>query len=257
MTKEFTGGGDPRRSIELLWGRQEPGRRGPKQRLSTEAVVRTAIALADAEGLAALSMRRVAEAVGVSPMSLYTYVPSKAELLDLMFDRALGETADPDDSLSGWRAKLAFVARERWSLMERHPWMLDLALHRPPLGPNVLRKAESVMRALDGIGLDYQQMEYAAETLQYYLIGALHSAREAREVARESGLTDEEWIAIAEPALEVHFDDVRFPALRRMGEAKRGAESLFKSDRMGRFEFGLARVLDGIEAFIRARPPTA
>ena len=83
MSKEFTGGGDFRRSLELLWGWQEPGRRGPKQRLSTDEVVAAAIAIADSEGLAALSMRRVSEAMGVSPMALYTYVPSKAELVDL------------------------------------------------------------------------------------------------------------------------------------------------------------------------------
>src|SRR4029453_8191950 len=133
MVTEFSGGGDLRRSIALLWGVSGTGRRGPKPRRSVEEVVSAAIALADAEGLGALSMRRVAEAVGVSPMSLYTYVPSKAELVDLMFDRALGASADPDDSVVGWRAKLTFIARQRWALVERHPWFLDLALHRPAL----------------------------------------------------------------------------------------------------------------------------
>lgn len=256
MAREYTGGGDPRRSIELLWGRQEPGRRGPKQRLSTDEVITAGIALADAEGITGLSMRRVAETVGVSPMALYTYVPSKAELLDLMFDRALGETTDPDDSLAGWREKLAFVARQRWALVERHPWILDLAMHRPPLGPNVLRKAETLMRAMVGLGLSSDEMIYIAETLQYYLIGALQAAREAREVEQVSGMTDEEWMAIAEPALEEHFDEARFPALRRMGEAKRGRGHL-AGDPLARFEFGLARLLDGLEAFIRSRGATA
>src|SRR5512140_414749 len=146
MDRDSTNNGDPRRSLELLWGRNEPGRRGPKQRLSTDEVVQAAIALADAEGVAALSMRKVAEAVGVSPMSLYTYVPSKAELVDLMFDRVMGEAADPDPARDGWRDKLAFIARQRWALHERHPWLLDLGLHRPPLGPNVLRKAEVTLR---------------------------------------------------------------------------------------------------------------
>lgn len=252
MARDYTGGGDPRRSIELLWRRHEPGRRGPKQRLSTEAVVATAIALADAEGLGALSMRRVAEAAGVSPMSLYTYVPSKAELLDLMFDQVLGEAADPDETVQGWRARLTFVARQRWLLAERHPWLLDLAMHRPPLGPNVLRKIETLIQALDGHGLSYTQIEYVAETLQYYMIGALQSAREAREVERASGLTDDQWIAMVEPALEALFDDTEFPALRRMGRAKTAGEAAFISDPIGRFEFGLARVLDGIEALIRS-----
>ena len=256
MDQEFTGGGDPRRSLELLWGRQEPGRRGPKQRLSTDEVVAAAIALADAEGLAALSMRRVAEAVGVSPMSLYTYVPSKAELVDLMFDRALAAAADPDDSVQGWRAKLTFIARERWVLVERHPWFLDLALHRPPLGPNVLRKVEVMMNALDGMGLAPDEMSRVAETLQNFIAGAQQSARDARDIERESGITDEQWLEMIQPALEQHFDPDAFPAIKRMGEA-RARKTRTHSERTASFEVGLARVLDGLEAYLRERQAPA
>ena len=256
MDKEFTGGGDPRRSLELLWGRQEPGRRGPKQRLSTDAVVAAAIAIADAEGLSALSMRRVAEAVGVSPMSLYTYVPSKAELVDLMFDRALATAADPDDSVEGWRAKLTFIARQRWVLVERHPWFLDLALHRPPLGPNVLRKVEVMMNALGGMGLAPEEMARVADVLQNFIAGAQQSARDARDIERESGITDEQWLEMIQPALEQHFDPDSFPAIKRMGEA-RGRKMRTHSERTASFEFGLARVLDGLEAYLRERQAPA
>ena len=89
---------DPGRSIALLWGVAESGRRGPKPRHSVEDVVQAAIGLADAEGLGALSMRRVAETLQLSPMSLYTYVPSKAELMDLMLDRVAGEISAPDSA---------------------------------------------------------------------------------------------------------------------------------------------------------------
>ena len=95
MGGDFSNSGDLNRSVELLWRRQEPGRRGPKQRLSTEEVVQTAIRLADADGLEALSMRKVAQEMGVTPMSLYTYVPSKAELIDVMLDRILADDVDP------------------------------------------------------------------------------------------------------------------------------------------------------------------
>jgi AcrR family transcriptional regulator len=248
MDKAFTGAGDPRRSIELLWGREQPGRRGPKQRLTTEAVVAAAIAIADADGLSALSMRRVAEAVGVSPMSLYTYVPSKSELVDLMFDRALGGAADPGDEVAGWRARLSFIAHERWKLVERHPWFLDLALHRPPLGPNVLRKAEAALRALDGMGLEPAEMQLAAETLQNYITGALQAARDAAEVERRTGITDEQWIAMLEPMLQPHLDPETFPAMSRMSERRAKKRSL--SERAEGFEFGLERVLDGLEAYL-------
>ena len=250
MDKAYTGSGDPRRSIELLWGRQEPGRRGPKPRLTPDSLVEAAIALADAEGLAAVSMRRVAVALGVSTMSLYTYVPSKAELVDLMYDRAVGEAQDPDDSVGGWRDKLTFIAGQRWAVVERHPWFLDLALHRPPLGPNMLRKAEVVMKAFGGMGLGPEDMQLVAGTLQNYMTGAMQSAREAREVEAQSGLTDEEWLSVVEPLMKEHFDPESFPALAKLSEGRR-PKARTPAERTAAFEFGLQRVLDGLEAFIR------
>ncbi len=96
VTTEFSGGGDPRRSIELLWRLRERPRPGPKPRFTVDDVAAAAIAIADAEGLAALSMRRVAERLGVAAMSLYTYVPGKAELIDLMLDTVCTEVPPAD-----------------------------------------------------------------------------------------------------------------------------------------------------------------
>ena len=252
MNPDTPDGDDPRRSLERLWGRQEPGRRGPKQRLSTVEVVEAAIALADAEGVQALSMRKVAEAVGVSPMSLYTYVPSKAELLDLMFDRVLGDTADPGDSVIGWRNKLAFMARERWALSERHPWLLDLATHRPPLGPSMMRKAVAMLTAVAAMGLSPEETRHAVDVLQDYITGALRSAREAREAEQLSGLSDEQWFSIVWPVLEKHLDPQHSETVSRMSEGRR-ERTRSPDERTARFEFGLACVLDGLEAFINRR----
>src|SRR5436305_1625233 len=146
MVSELTNG-DPGRSIALLWGVAESGRRGPKPRHTVEDVVRAAVALADAEGLAALSMRRVAETLQMSPMSLYTYVPSKSELLDLMVDRVAGEMEDPKPAEAGWRAQLTLLCRQRWTTAQRHPWIMQLPRRRPPLGPNVLARVEAMLRA--------------------------------------------------------------------------------------------------------------
>jgi AcrR family transcriptional regulator len=189
-------------------------------------------------------------------MSLYTYVPSKAELVDLMFDRALGASADPDDSVVGWRAKLTFIARQRWALVERHPWFLDLALHRPALGPNVLRKVEVTMQAFDGMGLADDDLNLVSEVLQNYITGAQQSARDARDIERESGITDEQWLAMIEPALREHFDPKSFPALSRRGDARRKRPRTH-AERTASFEFGLERVLDGLEAYIREQRPGA
>jgi len=251
MDRDSTEGGDPRRSFELLWRRQEPGRRGPKQRLSTDALVEAAIALADAEGVQAVSMRRVAEAIGVSPMTLYTYVPSKAELLDLMFDRVMGETAEPDASHAGWRARLAFISRERWALSQRHPWLLDLASHRPPFGPNMLRRAEVALEAFDGMGLEEADVALAAQALQNYVVGALYAARQSRELETRSGMTDAQWFEQVQELLARRVDPKEYPAMRRLGVAK--LESRTPAELDQRFEFGLERMLDGLETFIRQR----
>lgn len=252
MTREFAGGGDPGRSINLLWGSAEPGRRGPKPRYSVTQVVDAAIAVADAEGLQAISVRRIAQELGVSPMSIYTYVPSKAELVGLMFDMVLGETsgAPPPES---WRAALTHIACERWKLSERHPWMLDLALHRPPLGPNLLARHEVALRILDATGLDHLTKDMVIDVLHSFLVGALLEAREAREAERVSGLTDAQWFAMAEPALSAQLDAEKFPNVLRLRDAWREADKAVVADPMWRFRFGLEVVLDGIDALIAAR----
>ena len=110
---ERSGAGDPARTLELLWRRPEvraPGKRGPRSGLGVDAVVATAVQLADAEGLAAASMRRVAQALGVTAMSLYTYVPGKGELIDLMLDAVHGAMVHTDRAEQPWRERLAAVA---------------------------------------------------------------------------------------------------------------------------------------------------
>ncbi len=249
MAAEFTGGGDPGRSIALLWGVPGPTRRGPKPRHSVEEVVRAAIAIADAEGLTALSMRRVAETLGLSPMSLYTYVPSKAELVDLMLDRVAGEDQAPTGPASGWRAKLEQIARQGWVRAQRHPWILQVGTHRPPLGPNILARVETTLCAVDDLGLNEIEMDQVTSLLGDYVRGAVRAALDAREVEQQSGMTDEQWWSMNTPLLEGLVDPERYPTTVRIGEAyKSGKMSAPNHER--NFEFGLQRVLDGIAAFI-------
>lgn len=257
MTRDVTGGTDPKRSIDLLWGAAEPGRRGPKPRYSVDEVVAAAIAVADAEGLAAISVRRIAIELGVSAMSIYTYVPSKAELIELMFDRVLGEVVEAPRETAGWREALTGIALERWRLGERHPWMLDLALHRPPLGPNLIRRHEAALRILESTGLDDLTKDLIIDVLHNYILGALQHAREAREAEKQSGLTDEQWFALAEPAITAKLDPAQFPLVLRLGEAWRTADKGVVADPLWRFRFGLDVVLDGIGALIQAKRAAA
>lgn len=133
--RQYSGSGDPRRTIELLWGIERP-RRGPKPRYTVAHVTQVAIDIADRDGLTGLSMRRVADELGITAMSLYGYVPGKAELLDLMVDRVHGELHPPEQPHPGWRDTLYHLARQNWNLCLTHPWLLQIASTRPLLGPH-------------------------------------------------------------------------------------------------------------------------
>ncbi|MGH3900769.1 MAG: TetR/AcrR family transcriptional regulator, partial [Pseudonocardiaceae bacterium] len=194
-----SGGGDPARSMALLWGSDQPVRaRGPKPGLTVPGIVAAAIDLADAEGLDALSMRRVAERLGVGTMSLYTYLPGKAELVDVMLDTIHLETT-PEANHGTWRAQLEAIARDQWALARRHPWMLHIATTRPPMGPGIIAKYERELRAVEGLGLDDLEMDSIVTLINGYVAGAARSAIDAFDVARSSGMDGAAWWAATGP----------------------------------------------------------
>ncbi|MEO3812318.1 TetR/AcrR family transcriptional regulator [Sphaerisporangium sp. B11E5] len=254
MATEFTGAGDPARSLALLWRtREKSGRKGKgRPDLSVEAIVRAAIEVADADGLAALSMRRVAEHLGVGTMSLYTYVPGKAELLDVMLDTVIGECERPAVIEGGWRAALEFIARERWALYQRHPWMLYIATSRPPLGPNVADAYEYELRAVDGIGLTDLEMDSVVTLVGGYVQGAARGAVEAAQAVQHTGMTDEQWWNAHSPYLAAIMDASRYPLAARVGTTAGETHNAAYAPAHS-FEFGLQRILDGIESLVRSR----
>ncbi|GAA4894188.1 TetR/AcrR family transcriptional regulator [Streptomyces coeruleoprunus] len=140
---------------EELWLAPARPRRGRRPAFSREAITAAAVALADAEGLDGVTMRRVAERVGAGVMSLYSYAPDKETLLELMVDHVSGELAAEDISPTGdWRADLKAVARLQRAQMLRHPWLpAALSTRRTP-GPNTLAVLERVLAALRPTGLD-------------------------------------------------------------------------------------------------------
>ncbi|MDO3705676.1 TetR/AcrR family transcriptional regulator [Micromonospora sp. C28SCA-DRY-2] len=253
MTTEYSGTGDPARSLALLWRTRERVSRKGRPDLSVDRIVRAAIEVADTEGLAALSMRRVAERLGVGTMSLYTYVPGKGELLDVMLDTVYGETARPEDVPGGWRGRLEQIARETRALYLRHPWLLQVATTRPPLGPNVIARYEYELRAVDGIGLTDLEMDAVVTLISGFVHGAVRGAVEAAQAAERTGMTEDQWWQAHAPYLEKAMDPRRFPVAARVGAAA-GEEYQAAGDPARAFEFGLHRILDGIEVLIRDRP---
>ncbi|HSJ45946.1 MAG TPA: TetR/AcrR family transcriptional regulator [Euzebyales bacterium] len=262
---EFAGRGDPRRTMELLWGRTPPAARGPAAELTPADVVRAAIAVADEEGLARLTMRRIAERLGRSTMSLYTYVPGKPELLDLMLDAIHAELPTAYDRSGGWRQAAEAFARDQWHLLERHPWSLDVAGGRTPLGPHTLDAYEAQLAVFDGLGLDGVEMTRAVAAVTSFIRGAAQAIHEARTAQQATGLSDDDWWNAHAPLLEEVMDP-DWPERHPTATKLQRAQAFDHADRdtddpipylvvvaLDAFEYGLARMLDGIAAHIARR----
>ncbi len=240
--------GDPERSVELLWGEKPHPGRGPKPSLTLDAVVAAAIDVADEEGLADLSMRRVAEKLGFTTMSLYRYVPGKAELLDLMQDAAVAEVALPGHDLD-WRAGLTFSAGQDWELYRRHPWMVQVTSTRSVPGPHYMANFEARLRVLESTGLSGREIMAVANLVSQYVEGAARRAAEAQQAERTTGVGMEEWWG-SRVSLWGHLTEDRYPTLARVWMA--GGYDGMVDD----FEFGLQRVLDGVAVLVHGRGET-
>jgi AcrR family transcriptional regulator len=238
-------------SLELLWGIGPERRRGPRPALSTAGIVDAAIALADAEGLEAVSMRRLAERLGVGAMGLYTYVPGKAELLEAMLDAvyaAMPRTAHDGD----WRARLTAVASENRALYAAHPWAATISSSRPPLGPGLMAKYEHELRALEDTGLDDVETDAALTFLLDFVRSNALAAHAAQATREQTGMTDEEWWAANGPLLARVLDPDDYPTAARVGSAAGAAQGGAYSAGHA-WAFGLERVLDGLAALIDRR----
>ncbi|MEJ2858469.1 MULTISPECIES: TetR/AcrR family transcriptional regulator C-terminal domain-containing protein [unclassified Saccharothrix] len=218
-----------------------------KDDLTAEGVVRAALAIADAEGLAALSMRRVAGQLGVAAMSLYRHVPGKDELVLRMIDSAFAASPLPEQA-GGWRDRVEAVARLQWDMFSRHPWLAGaISMTRPTALPNAVAHTERIMQALDGHGLTVEEALQTAVTLFGFVRGIAVNLEHEAEQRQHTGITEDEWMDGQAAALAALAASGRFPMFARVlaGEVDMELRTLF--------EFGLARMLDGIGEWIRGR----
>ncbi|MET9269933.1 TetR/AcrR family transcriptional regulator [Kribbella sp. NPDC003557] len=244
---------DPARSLALLWGSHtKPGRSG----LTVRAIVGAAIELADSAGLEALSMRMVADRLKVGTMSLYTHVPGKGELTDLMFDQAYGDLyADEDEPArqpGGWRGALEFIARRNWDVLTAHPWIHEVPTMRTALGPNITRKYDIELRPLDGLGLTDVEMDSALTLVLTHVQGTARAGAEQLRTQRDSGLSDEEWWRQISPALTTVMSGSHFPVAGRVGTSV-GEHFQSVIDPAHALTFGLGTILDGLAQLIESR----
>lgn len=220
---------------------REPDIEDTEQALSAERIVAAAIALADRDGGAGLSMRRTAAELGVGAMSLYRYVPGKEELGGLMIDEVFGRRPLPEPGPDGWRAKLELSARQEWALYTEHPWLPQMfaMITRPPIAPRMMAYTDWRIRAVDGIGLDFTTLARIAIMLSTHTqSAALQLARETHEAAPR-----EQWMSAQGEKIK--------PALAALPMIARfGRDEFEASEPESVFEFGLQRLLDGVEVLV-------
>ncbi|GIJ29887.1 TetR family transcriptional regulator [Micromonospora qiuiae] len=252
MTQNRTGSGEPSRTLALLW--REPSetarRKGPARSLTITQVVAAALALADEQGLTAVTIRAVAERVGVSAMSVYTYVPGKPELLDLMVDACYARMTRAPWAGQPWRERLTTVAEANRALLTAHPWLTEVAaLSRPPLGPGMMAKYEHELAAFDDTGLSDVDIDAALTYLLGFVQSHCRSAHDAARATTDTAMSDADWWAANQSVLARALDPHIYPRAVRIGSAAGEAQgSAWHADRA--WAFGLARTLDGLAALI-------
>lgn len=253
MTADRTGSGEPSTTLALLWGAPvEQRRRGPARSVTVPQIVDAALALADSDDLVALTMRAVADKVGISAMSVYTYVPGKSELLDLMVDALYARMDRPEWGTQVWRERVTTIAEANRMLLTRHPWMTEVAaLSRPPLGPGLMAKYEHELAAFDGTGLTDVDADAALTFVLGFVRSHCRAAHDARGATTDTAMSDADWWAANQPILERAFDPAVYPRAVRVGAAAGEAQGSAWSEERS-WEFGLARVLDGLTALIDA-----
>lgn len=213
-------------------------------------IVRAAIALADAEGTAGLTMRRVAAELGMPTMSLYRHVACKEQLIALMVDAAFASEPLPTQPPEGWRTRLELSAAIQWRLYQAHPWLAaTLNLSRPLLVPHGMRHIDWALAAMDGLGLDADTRMHAAVTLFGYVRGQAVDMEPEARASQASGITAEQWMDAQHDRMAALLARGRLPHFASVApEADLSPTSLY--------QFGLATLLDGLAARINTVTPT-
>ncbi|MEV0953218.1 TetR/AcrR family transcriptional regulator C-terminal domain-containing protein [Promicromonospora sp. NPDC050249] len=233
----------PRELIDLLW-RDHPaapqgGTRGPRSRITTGAVVDAACTLADTEGLATVTVRRLGEALGISTMSVYTHVNERDDLLVLMADAAYARMPLPAYGNAGWRTRVRQVADANLALHLEHPWLLEIDDERTAFGPGTIAKYDHELHALDALPLD----DVARDAALTFVLDFVRAAARARRRDPRADEMPQIWARWAGRLAGYLGDD--YPLAQRVGGAA-GEEMNAASSPEHAWEFGLARVLDSL-----------
>lgn len=237
--------------VETAWGLRERPSRGPKRGLSVPRIVEAAVGLAIADGLTAVSMSKVAAALGTSPMSLYRYVSGKDELIVLMVDTTYGTPPPAPPPEKSWRARLTHWARAERTVLYRHPWILRVPITAPPSTPHIMEWMEQGLAALHGTGLPEKAKLSAILLVTGFVRNEATLAADIEVAARGAGVSPDEAMAAYARLMRDLTGNGRFPAIT----AALDSGALDAPDGPDdEFDWGLERILDGIGLLIAAGP---
>ncbi|HEY1914208.1 MAG TPA: TetR/AcrR family transcriptional regulator C-terminal domain-containing protein [Streptosporangiaceae bacterium] len=236
-------------SIEAAWGVRDRPHKGPKPGLSLTRIVAAGVAVAEAEGLAAVSMSRVATELGASTMSLYRYVSAKDELLDLMVDAAFGPPPPPQPG-QHWRAGLTQWAWGMRGACYRHPWALRIPIRGLPVTPNSVAWFENGLSCLADTSLEENRKASTVLLISNFVRAEATTGSDIGSAIMSSGVSPADWMATYGRLLAKLADPGRFPALTQLL-----ASGAFDSadEPEDEFVFGLTRILDGVAALVSSR----
>jgi AcrR family transcriptional regulator len=234
--------------LDLLWGRRERGQRGPKPGLSLDAIINAAIQVADAQGLQAISMSRVATELGFTTMALYRYVNNKDELLALMWNASAQGMDELVLEGHTWRERLqAWVLVQR-DAIDRHPWITQMPMAAPPAGPNSLAFVERGLATLDDTDLPDHDKLRIIGLLSSYTLSEARMAHDAARASTNASSDTDQSPAGYEALLRLLVNQDAHPRLHRIAWDASAEEN--QPDERAEFAFGVDRILDGVQTLI-------
>ncbi|WP_030489125.1 TetR/AcrR family transcriptional regulator [Micromonospora chokoriensis] len=237
-------------AIESAWGLRERPPKGPRPGMSVPGIVDAAVRVADTDGLAAVSMSRVAKELGAATMALYRYVGSKDELLMLMVDAGYGPSPGPHPPGDDWRAGLTRWAWAEHEVLRQRSWLLQVPITGPPITPQQLGWMEDGLRCLDGTALAEGEKMSVLLLVTGYVRNEATLTAQIAEGSRTAGVAPGEMMPAYGRLVARLIDPARFPALHRvLSSGALGQDD----DPDDEFTFGLDRILDGVDALIQRR----
>ncbi|WP_404953951.1 TetR/AcrR family transcriptional regulator [Streptomyces sp. 147326] len=243
--KQQSPGASTASPVPSVWTR--PRRKEQQPALSRDQIVAAAVRLLDAEGIEALSMRKLGTGMGAAATSLYRHVANKDELIELVVDEVYGELEVPEISdPAEWREALARSGHSLRDMVLRHPWVASVLgqVGLAHLGPNLMRLSERMLRLAQAGGFPPAEAELAMKAVISYVIGATISEASYLSLLARSGKSEAEWLESLRPAAQEALEE--HPLTRDHAAAKRGTDPARMREE--NFDYGLQRVLDGLEA---------